>query len=81
MSQGGGVGTRGGGEACSRAEPQGGGGVFQEEGPTATTILVIVGVRWKSRGGGEGGQSTQKQGKGLGTGPGVGPRGGHRGHM
>ena len=68
-------------EAHSEAEPQGGRGVFQEEGSTAMSVLVIVGVRRKSRGGGEGGQPTQKQGQELGTGSGVGPWGGHRGHM
>ena len=56
--------ARGGGAARSRAEPQRGGGVFPEEGPTLMTIPVVVGVCRKSRGEGEGGQPTQKQRQG-----------------
>ena len=45
------------------------------------TILVIVRIRQKSRGGGEGGKPTKEQGEGASSGPRVGPGGGHRAHM
>ena len=58
----------GGGPSHGGVRPPRGGGPFLGEGTVAMAFPAIIGLRWKSGGGGEGGRLFLGQGEGTGAG-------------